>query len=125
MFEVVEEFPMLALILQSEATPMHMGSTLAWWIFAGIQGQAASRRLRPSRLIRSATAAARLGATCCRSPHRDVVGCDQLLPSLPSSRRRLPERSVLVDGRGSVHAEPERLLGQPIRRSRLPQPLLR
>jgi hypothetical protein len=36
MFEVVAEFPMLALILHFEATPMHIGSRLGWLILAGM-----------------------------------------------------------------------------------------
>jgi hypothetical protein len=36
MFEVVEEFPIFALILHFEATPMHMGSRAWWLILAGI-----------------------------------------------------------------------------------------
>ena len=36
MFDVVAEFPMLALILQLEATPMHIGSRLVWWMLAGM-----------------------------------------------------------------------------------------
>ena len=36
MFEVVAELPMLALILHIEATPMHIGSRLVWWMLAGM-----------------------------------------------------------------------------------------
>src|SRR5436305_10715650 len=36
MFEVVEELPILELILQVEATPMHMGSRFEWLILAGM-----------------------------------------------------------------------------------------
>src|SRR3977135_3245589 len=36
MFEVTAEFPMLELILQSDSTPMHIGSSSGWLMFAGI-----------------------------------------------------------------------------------------
>ena len=36
MSEVVEELPILALILHSDSTPMHIGSRLVWLILAGM-----------------------------------------------------------------------------------------
>ena len=51
MFEVVAEFPIFALILHLDATPMHIGSRFAWLMLAGmiIRPRATSARTSSRR----------------------------------------------------------------------------
>ena len=58
MFDVVDELPMLALILHLDATPMHIGSRLVWWMLAGMimRPRATSSRISSgARRSRAAT----------------------------------------------------------------------
>src|SRR6266853_1624352 len=48
MFEVVAELPMFELILHLNATPMPMGSSDLWWMFAGMMARPRAISLRTS-----------------------------------------------------------------------------